>query len=174
MKVLIVEDDQVIADGMSRHLRAAGLDPVWVPRGLTGLSRLRYERPDVCVLDLMLPEVALRCRLPVRARAEVLRGLEWNQAPNCCAPQLRGILLRDERGMAFPAPASRPSAAAPRRGFARRGGGIRPRARRGGLRRVLPPPRATRLDAEDARGGRGLPPPLGGAAGGPALRSEER
>ncbi len=57
MKVLIVEDDQVIADGMARHLRASGLDPVWVPRGLTGLSRLRYERPDVCVLDLMLPEL---------------------------------------------------------------------------------------------------------------------
>ncbi len=57
MKVLIVEDDQVIAEGMARHLRASGLDPVWVPRGLTGLSRLRYERPDVCVLDLMLPEL---------------------------------------------------------------------------------------------------------------------
>jgi DNA-binding response OmpR family regulator len=54
-KVLIVEDDYVIADGMSRHLRAVGFDPVWVGKGSTALARLRYERADVCVLDLMLP-----------------------------------------------------------------------------------------------------------------------
>jgi DNA-binding response OmpR family regulator len=56
-KVLIVEDDGVIAESMSAHLRNGGFDPVWVPRGLTGLARLRYEQPDVCVLDLMLPEL---------------------------------------------------------------------------------------------------------------------
>ncbi len=54
-KVLIIEDDDVIADGMSRHLAAAGFDPVWVNTGEAGLARLRYENPDVCVLDLMLP-----------------------------------------------------------------------------------------------------------------------
>ena len=32
-KVLLVEDDYVIAEGMSRHLRAAGFDPVWVANG---------------------------------------------------------------------------------------------------------------------------------------------
>jgi len=56
-KVLIVEDDEVIAQGMARHLQAAGLDAVAVARGDLGLARLRYERPDVCVLDLMLPGV---------------------------------------------------------------------------------------------------------------------
>jgi DNA-binding response OmpR family regulator len=55
-KVLIVEDDEVIAQGMSRHLAAAGFDPTWVSRGDQGLARLRFEQPDVCVLDLMLPE----------------------------------------------------------------------------------------------------------------------
>ena len=54
-KVLIVEDDSVIADGMARHLAAAGFDPVVVGKGDQGLARLRFERPDVCVLDLMLP-----------------------------------------------------------------------------------------------------------------------
>src|SRR6266516_1470039 len=42
---------------MSEHLSAAGLDPVWVQLGRLALARLRYERPDVCVLDLMTPEV---------------------------------------------------------------------------------------------------------------------
>jgi len=54
-KVLIVEDDEVIAQGMARHLGAAGFDAVWVGNGEQGLARLRYEQPDVCVLDLMLP-----------------------------------------------------------------------------------------------------------------------
>jgi len=56
-KVLIVEDDEVIARGMADHLRAAGFDPIAVGAGEVGLARLRYENPDVCVLDLMLPGV---------------------------------------------------------------------------------------------------------------------
>ena len=36
---------------------AAGFDPIVVGRGELGLARLRYENPDVCVLDLMLPEL---------------------------------------------------------------------------------------------------------------------
>jgi DNA-binding response OmpR family regulator len=54
-KVLIVEDDSVIAKAMATHLTAGGFDPVWVANGETGVARLRFERPDVCVLDLMLP-----------------------------------------------------------------------------------------------------------------------
>jgi DNA-binding response OmpR family regulator len=50
-KVLIVEDDETIAQGMARHLDAAGFDA----NGDQGLARLRYEKPDACVLDLMLP-----------------------------------------------------------------------------------------------------------------------
>jgi len=56
-KVLVIEDDSVIAQGMVQHLKAAGFDPLWIQRGELGLTRLRYERPDVCVLDLMLPEM---------------------------------------------------------------------------------------------------------------------
>jgi DNA-binding response OmpR family regulator len=54
-KVLIVEDDTVIADGMRRHLAQAGFDAVVVGKGDQGLARLRFERPEVLVLDLMLP-----------------------------------------------------------------------------------------------------------------------
>jgi DNA-binding response OmpR family regulator len=54
-KVLIVEDDEVIAASMAQHLTGAGFDPVTVGRGEIGLARLRYELPDVLVLDLMLP-----------------------------------------------------------------------------------------------------------------------
>jgi len=54
-RVLIIEDDDVIARGIQRHLGDAGFDAYAVANGETGLARLRYERPDVCVLDLMLP-----------------------------------------------------------------------------------------------------------------------
>ena len=54
-QVLIVEDDDVIAEGMARHLAAADFEPVVVGKGEQGLARLRFDRPDVCVLDLMLP-----------------------------------------------------------------------------------------------------------------------
>ncbi len=55
--MLIIEDDDVIADGIARHLAAAGFDPVAVQNGEAGMARLRYEQPDVCVLDLMLPRM---------------------------------------------------------------------------------------------------------------------
>jgi DNA-binding response OmpR family regulator len=54
-KVLIVEDDEVIGQAVANHLSVAGFEPLVVGRGETGLARLRYEHPDVCVLDLMLP-----------------------------------------------------------------------------------------------------------------------
>jgi two-component system, OmpR family, response regulator ResD len=54
-RVLIVEDDELIAKGMATHLAQAGFDPLWMGNGEAGLARLRFERPDVCVLDLMMP-----------------------------------------------------------------------------------------------------------------------
>src|SRR6476661_8092862 len=54
-RVLIVEDDELIAKGMATHLAEAGFDPLWMGNGEAGLARLRFERPDVCVLDLMMP-----------------------------------------------------------------------------------------------------------------------
>jgi two-component system alkaline phosphatase synthesis response regulator PhoP len=68
-RVLIVEDDDVVAKAMAQHLDAAGFDPLVVGRGELGLARLRFERPDVCVLDLMLPELD-GWRLIETARAE--------------------------------------------------------------------------------------------------------
>src|SRR5687768_11016083 len=53
-KVLIVEDDDVIAAGISRDLEDAGDSSIWVACGKQALARFRFEQPDVCVLDLML------------------------------------------------------------------------------------------------------------------------
>ncbi len=53
--VLLIEDDPVIARVMATHLRHAGFAVEWVDDGERGLAKLRYERPDVAVVDLMLP-----------------------------------------------------------------------------------------------------------------------
>jgi DNA-binding response OmpR family regulator len=54
-RVLIVEDDDLIAEAMQQHLAAAGFDATRVADGTKALVRIRYERPDVVVLDLMIP-----------------------------------------------------------------------------------------------------------------------
>jgi DNA-binding response OmpR family regulator len=53
--VLIVEDDPVLSEVMRRHLAAAGFDVSTVADGNRALRKLRFERPDVVVLDLMIP-----------------------------------------------------------------------------------------------------------------------
>jgi two-component system alkaline phosphatase synthesis response regulator PhoP len=55
-KVLIVEDDEIVAQSMADHLAAAGHDAKWIAKGEQGLAAMRYEAPDVVVLDLMLPQ----------------------------------------------------------------------------------------------------------------------
>jgi DNA-binding response OmpR family regulator len=40
---------------MARHLSTAGFEAVRVTNGTQGLAKLRFERPDVCIVDLMLP-----------------------------------------------------------------------------------------------------------------------
>ena len=70
-KVLIVEDDDVIAQAMAHHLLIADFDPMVVSDGDAGLRRLRFETPDVCVVDLMLPRMD-GWRLIESARSEGL------------------------------------------------------------------------------------------------------
>jgi len=67
--VLLVEDDGVIARSISAHLRHTGLEVEWAEDGERGLRKLRFERPDVCVVDLMLPRLD-GWALTERARAE--------------------------------------------------------------------------------------------------------
>jgi DNA-binding response OmpR family regulator len=54
-KVLIVEDDPVIAQGIATHLNSVEFEPLTVADGAVALAKLRFEQPDVVVLDLMIP-----------------------------------------------------------------------------------------------------------------------
>jgi len=56
-KVLIVEDDRTLLDVLKYNLVKAGHDAVTATDGLQALSVARGEKPDLIVLDIMLPKL---------------------------------------------------------------------------------------------------------------------
>ncbi|TQJ56453.1 response regulator transcription factor [Streptomyces sp. SLBN-115] len=54
-RVLLIEDDRAVRDGVALALRRQGHEVAAAETGEDGLNRLRSFRPDVVVLDLMLP-----------------------------------------------------------------------------------------------------------------------
>lgn len=57
MKILIVEDEEHIADGLRFNLEAEGYEAEIAPDGETALEKLAGSRYDAVVLDVMLPGV---------------------------------------------------------------------------------------------------------------------
>ena len=56
-KVLVVDDEPTIADVVSRYLMRAGYHARTAGTGQDALARAAADRPDVVVLDLMLPDL---------------------------------------------------------------------------------------------------------------------
>ena len=54
-RVLIVEDDPDLLVVLRVNLRAAGFETLLAGDGVTALARIAAERPDVVLLDVMLP-----------------------------------------------------------------------------------------------------------------------
>lgn len=121
--VLIVEDDEDIARLLAHTLRKAGMTPEVRMSGADVLTRVRSERPDLLLLDLMLPGLDGRdiCRalradpgtadLPIimiTARAEEgerIAGLDLGAddyitkpfSPNEVVARVRALLRRSAR-----------------------------------------------------------------------------
>ncbi len=55
--VLVVDDDPTVREVVVSYLRADGYDVKEAADGETALSMIRHERPDLVVLDVMLPGV---------------------------------------------------------------------------------------------------------------------
>ncbi len=54
-RVLVVDDDAALAEMLSLVLRNEGFDPIWCAHGDSALDTYRDARPDLVLLDLMLP-----------------------------------------------------------------------------------------------------------------------
>ena len=56
-KILIVDDDPNIVSLLAARLRANGYEIVSAEDGLVGLEKAKTEKPDLIILDLMLPKM---------------------------------------------------------------------------------------------------------------------
>ena len=56
-KILVVDDEQSIVDVLTYNLSKAGHQPIVARDGETALRLARAERPDLVILDLMLPGI---------------------------------------------------------------------------------------------------------------------
>lgn len=56
-KILIVDDEEDLAFSLARRLTAAGYEVICAEDGVEGLRRAQTERPDLILLDLMLPRM---------------------------------------------------------------------------------------------------------------------
>lgn len=71
-KLLLVEDEHAIAEGLTISLEAEGFQVSWVNDGSEALGAFERQRPDLVLLDLMLPGVSGTeiCR-QLRSRSDV-------------------------------------------------------------------------------------------------------
>jgi arsenate reductase len=55
--ILVVEDEKEIRDLLAHYLRKEGFSPVVAPDGETAILKARKEKPDLVLLDILLPNV---------------------------------------------------------------------------------------------------------------------
>jgi DNA-binding response OmpR family regulator len=72
--ILIVEDEREIRDLLVHYLRKEGFQPLVAQDGEEGLSRARAEKPDLILLDILLPKMdGLELLRKVRADRDIAR-----------------------------------------------------------------------------------------------------
>ena len=57
MKVLVVDDDRVLADVVAFTLRRQGYDVIQAYDGAAGLQRWVDEQPDLIIIDVNMPKI---------------------------------------------------------------------------------------------------------------------
>lgn len=72
--ILVVEDEKEIRDLLVHYLRKEGFAPSVAPDGEAGLARARAERPDLVLLDILLPRMdGLELLRKIRSDREIGR-----------------------------------------------------------------------------------------------------
>jgi two-component system response regulator ResD len=79
-RVLVVDDDPTVSDVVRRYLQRAGISATLAADGPAALAEFKRERPDLVVLDLMLPgmdgiEVCRRMRADADVPVVMLTAL---------------------------------------------------------------------------------------------------
>ena len=56
-RILVIEDESHIAEGLKLNLALQGYDVMIAPDGVSGLNQWKKWRPDLIILDIMLPGI---------------------------------------------------------------------------------------------------------------------
>ncbi|MBE0605384.1 MAG: response regulator, partial [Deltaproteobacteria bacterium] len=54
--ILVVEDEKEIRDLLAHYLRKEGFSALLAPDGETAILKARKEKPDLILLDILLPK----------------------------------------------------------------------------------------------------------------------
>ena len=57
-KVVLIEDSKSLAGALTGALELEGVQTVWAADGVQGVAAARREKPDLILLDLMLPKLS--------------------------------------------------------------------------------------------------------------------
>lgn len=57
-KILIIEDDYTIAENLQTLLKVKGFEVQFAPDGESGIEVARKFKPDIILLDIMIPKVS--------------------------------------------------------------------------------------------------------------------
>jgi DNA-binding response OmpR family regulator len=86
-KILIVEDDEVLLKVLTDELKDAGFDVTVALDGETGLNKVQDERPDLVLLDLLLPK---------KSGFEVLEAMKEGSETRSVPVMILSMLGQDE------------------------------------------------------------------------------
>jgi len=56
-KILIVEDEEILLTALSEELKQEGFDVVGAKDGVEGVEKIASEKPDLVLLDLVMPRL---------------------------------------------------------------------------------------------------------------------
>jgi DNA-binding response OmpR family regulator len=56
-KILVIDDEEAIRDALGRKLRREGFNVSLAGNGLEGLRAFHAERPDLVIVDIVMPEM---------------------------------------------------------------------------------------------------------------------
>ena len=102
MRILIAEDDAIIADGLSRSLRQGSYAVDWAPNGMEADTALLTVAYDLLILDLGLPKLSgLDLLKRVRGRNSAIPVLILT-AMDGCGDRVKGLDLGADDYMVKP------------------------------------------------------------------------
>ncbi len=57
-KIVLIEDSKVLGTALAGALKVEGIEVHWAQNGVEGVSFAKSEKPDLILLDLMLPKLS--------------------------------------------------------------------------------------------------------------------